>query len=142
MDEGGIILKKSIKKVLTASATVALLAIPNVLCFASTKTYNTTFSFSGCILGKERSYKFGDITVTTESKQKTWGTLYEDTFSVSLYQTGLMLDTYVGKYEAKCEGTTIDGWTNIPSGTYRLQLDKNKRDGQLLEGTMKIVNTY
>lgn len=132
------------KKALSVMFLIGALGTTNVMCFAASnsKTYDTTFSFSGCIAGKYRDYITGDITVTTVSKQKTWGTLYDDTFDVKLYQYGKMMDTYVGQYHAKCVGTTTNGWTNIPGGSYRIELDKNKRDGQLLEGTMKIVNKY
>lgn len=131
---------KKLKKVLSACFLIALLCVPSIICLASSTTYNTTFSFSGCVLGQYRDYNYGDITVTTVSTQKTWGTLYEDTFTVSLYREGLVSDKYIGKYNAKCEGTTTNGWSNMLASSYRLELNKNKRDGQLLEGTMKIVN--
>lgn len=134
-------MKKSIRKVILTCILVGTLGCTNIICFAASKSFNTKFSFSGTVFGKVRKYDFGDITVTTKSKQKTWGTLYDNKFTVSLYYSGLIWDTYIGKYKAKCEGTTKDGWTNIPGGKYRIELNKNKRDGQLLEGTMKIVNS-
>lgn len=135
-------MKTKLKKIVSIIVLAGILSTINVVCLAAgnSVTYKTKFSFSGCLTGKYREYKEGAITVTTVSKQKTWGTLYDDRFDVKLYRYGVLMDTYIGKYRAKCEGTTTDGWTNLRKGTYRIELDKNRRDHQLLEGTMKIVN--
>lgn len=133
-------MSRRLKKIVSSLVIIMVLSIPNIICFAASTTYSTTFSFSGCCIGKYRDYNYGDITVTTVSDQKTFGTLYEDTFTVSLYCEGILSDSYIGQYKAKCIGTTTNGWTNVLSARYRIELNKNKRDGQLLEGTMKIVN--
>lgn len=107
---------KKIKKLICIFSLVLSLSIPTMV-YAS--SYSTSFSFLVSVEGDTRSYSAGKIWLDIDSEEiLNTSTSGIKTFSVSLYKKGFLSSTLVGSFNAKRNGNTQNGWTNMEQGNY------------------------